>query len=333
VTVSREAEARDDAGPLVSVVVPTYNYGRFIGEALDSLRAQTHGAWECVVVDDGSTDDTEEVVARVSAADPRVRYLRQPNRRQAAAKNTGLADARGRYVQFLDADDLLEPRKLERQVEFLEANPAADIVYGGARYFHTGRPGERLYGMFGEEAPWMPELSGAGGGLVRALVRMNIMAINAALVRREAVEDVGPFDPALPPVEDWDFWLRCALKGKRFEFRDFEGALALVRAHESSTSRQPAPVLAAWRALRAKIDTLTDDPEVLLLNREMKSQLEAALGAEAVAAGSRLSAARQFARAARLCPRPKGSLKWLLCALGSPVMSERQVRALMKATL
>jgi glycosyltransferase involved in cell wall biosynthesis len=316
--------------PLVSVIVPTYNYGRFIGETLDSLRAQTYAAWECVVVDDGSTDDTGEVVARVSAADPRVRYLRQPNQRQAVAKNTGLADARGRYVQFLDADDLIEPRKLERQVEFLEATPAADIVYGGTRYFATERPGERLYGMYGEREPWMPELSGAGRELVQAIVRMNILAINSALVRREAIDDVGPFDPALPPVEDWDYWLRCALKGKRFEFRDFEGTLALVRTHAASTSRQHSSVLVAWRALRAKVDTLTDDPEVLLLNREMKSQLEGSLGLEAVAAGSRLSAARQFARAAQMCPRLKGRVKWLLCALGAPLLNERQVRGLLK---
>jgi hypothetical protein len=187
--------------------------------------------------------------------------------------------------------------------------------------------------MYGEREPWMPELSGAGRELVSALVRMNIMAINAALVRREAVEDVGPFDPALPPVEDWEYWLRCALKGKRFEFRDFDGTLALVRAHEASTSRQPESVRAAWRALRAKIDRLTDDPEVLLLNREMKSQLEGSLGIEAVAAGSRLSAARQFARAGWMCPRAKGRLKWMLCALGAPLLSERQVRGLLKTSL
>jgi hypothetical protein len=158
------------------------------------------------------------------------------------------------------------------------------------------------------------------------------MAINAALVRREVFDDVGPFDPALPPVEDWDYWLRCALKGKRFEFRDFDGALALVRAHEASTSRQSAPALAGWRGLRAKIDALTDDPEVLLLNREMKSQLEGSLGVDAVAAGSPLRAARQFARAGLMCPRAKGRVKWLLCALGSPLLNERQVRGLLKTT-
>jgi GT2 family glycosyltransferase len=320
------------AGRLVSVIIPTYNYGHFIAEALESLRAQTCGDWECVVVDDGSTDDTEEVVARVAAADPRVRYLRQPNQRQAVAKNTGLAASTGRYVQFLDADDLLEPRKLERQAAFLEAHPEVDIVYGVTRYFRADRPGELLYGMFGEGRPWMAEVSGSGSGIVRELVRMNFLAINAALVRREAVADVGPFDPALPPVEDWDFWLRAALKGKRFEFRDFEGTRALVRAHMASTSRQPASVLAAWRALREKIDALAaGDPKLLLLNREMKSQLEGAAGVEAVGAGRRLSAARQFARAGLICPRARGRVKLLLCALGSPLLSERQVRALLKS--
>jgi len=321
------------AGPLVSVVVPTYNYGRFIGETLASLRAQTYENWECVVVDDGSTDDTEDVVARASAEDTRVRYVRQRNQRQAVAKNTGLAEARGRYVQFLDADDLIEPRKFERQVEFLESNPRADIVYGSVRYFHTERPAERLHAMFGEDKPWMPEVSGAGRSLTLELIRANILVINAALVRRETVDEVGPFDPKLPPVEDWDYWIRCALKGKRFEFRDFEGTRALVRAHDASTSRQAESVLVAWRALRAKVDALTDDAEVLRLNRDMKSQLEGALGANAIAAGSRLSAARQFVRAGLICPRAKGRVKWLLCALGSPLLSERQVRGLMKATL
>lgn len=319
--------------PLVSVVVPTYNYGRFIGDALGSLRAQTYANWECIVVDDGSTDDTAEVVARAIEGDARIRYVRQANQRQSVAKNTGLKDARGSYVQFLDADDLIEPLKLERQVEFLEAHAEVDIVYGGVRFFHTETPDERLYAMFGENRPWMPEVSGAGKDMALAFIRVNIMVINSPLVRRSVVEDVGPFDPVLPPVEDWDFWIRCALKGKRFEFRDMEGTLALVRAHTASTSRQSASVLAGWRALRAKINTLTGDEDALFVNREMKSQLEAAVGFDDVAAGSRLKAARQFVRAGLLCPRAKGRLKWMLCALGSPLLSERQMRGLMKASL
>ena len=325
--------ATQGSEPLVSVIVPTYNYGRYIGDALESLRAQTHSNWECFVVDDGSTDDTAETVARAAAKDARISYVRQANQRQAVARNTGLSKARGRYVQFLDADDLVEPHKFERQVEFLEERTDVDIVYGGVRFFHTERPDERLYAMFGENEPWMPEVSGAGKAVVLSLVEHNIMVVNSPLLRRAVVEDVGPFDPKLPPVEDWDYWIRCALKGKTFEFRDTEGTLALVRAHDASTSRQRPSVLAAWRALRAKIDTLTSDADALLLNREMKSQLEGSLGLDEVSAGSRLVAARQFIRAGLLCPRTKGRVKWMLCALGSPLLSERQINGLMKASL
>src|SRR5256714_10005992 len=140
------------SGPLVSVVVPSYSYAGFITEALESLRAQSYQNWECVVVDDGSTDDTAEVVARFVEREPRVRYLRQENQRQSVAKNTGLADARGRYVQFLDADDLIEPLKFERQVEFLEAHAEADIVYGGVRLFRTGGAREEGFTTVGGDA-------------------------------------------------------------------------------------------------------------------------------------------------------------------------------------
>lgn len=328
------ADRQSEIGqPLVSVIVPTYNYARFIGEAFDSLRAQTHANWECIVVDDGSTDNTEEVVGRAALEDSRFTYIRQANQRQAVAKNTGLAAAHGGYVQFLDADDLLEPLKFEQQIRFLEARPDVDMVYGGVRFFHTERPDKRLYAMFGENEPWMPEISGEGKELVLALIRHNIMVINSPLLRRTVIDDVGPFDPVLPPVEDWDYWIRCALKGIRFEFRDMEGTLALVRAHAASTSRQRPSVLAAWRALRTKIDTMTRDEDALRLNREMKSQLEGSVGIDEIESGSRLSAARQFIKAGLLCPRAKGRAKWMLCALSSPLLSERQINRLIKASL
>lgn len=311
--------------------MPAYNYGRFIEDAFDSLRGQTYSNWECIVVDDGSTDNTAEIVARAMAGDARIRYLHQPNQRQSVAKNTALAGARGSYLQFLDADDLIEPLKFERQLEFLQARPDVDIVYGGVRFFHTESPSERLYAMFGENKPWLPEISGAGKDIVLRLIRGNIMVINSPLLRRSVVDDVGPFDPVLPPVEDWDYWIRSALSGKRFEFRDFDGTLALVRAHPASTSRQGQSVLAAWRALRVKIDTMTQDQDALLANREAKSQLEGGIGVDDIAAGSRLSAAQQFIKAGLLCPRVKGRLKWVFCAIGSPLLSERQIRELLKA--
>src|SRR5215208_6900864 len=99
------------ARPLVSVVVPSYNYGHLIRETLESLAAQTYAAWECVVVDDGSADDTRAVVEAYAATDPRVRYVRQENARQGAARNNGIRHSSGAYFQFLDADDTIETLK------------------------------------------------------------------------------------------------------------------------------------------------------------------------------------------------------------------------------
>ena len=114
--------------PLVSVIVPTYNYGRLIGETLECLRAQTYENWECVIIDDGSTDDTAERVSRFMERDARFKFLRQENALQAAAKNNGLRNSAGEYIQFLDADDLIESQKLEKQVEYLEAHTHVDVI-------------------------------------------------------------------------------------------------------------------------------------------------------------------------------------------------------------
>ena len=128
---------------LVSVIVPTYNYGHLISETLTSIQSQTYENWECIVVDDGSTDNTGKVVADYSAKDPRIRYIQQENRRQAAARNNGIGHSRGDYVQFLDADDMMECKKLEQQVAFLNVSPDVDIVYSNVRYFDNENPAAR----------------------------------------------------------------------------------------------------------------------------------------------------------------------------------------------
>ena len=110
----------------VSLVIATYNHARFLGEALDSAVAQTLEGVEVVVVDDGSTDDTEAVLARYGG---RLRVIRQPNRGLAAARNTGLAAARGTYVSFLDADDVLMPTKLAEQAAILDRAPTVGWTY------------------------------------------------------------------------------------------------------------------------------------------------------------------------------------------------------------
>src|SRR5262249_50333110 len=167
--------------PLVSVIIPTYNYGHYIGEALQSIQAQSYSEWECIVVDDGSTDNTNEVLARKSADDSRIHYVRQENSRQAAARNNGIAHAHGDYFQFLDADDLIEPEKFRFQTSFLEGHPETDIIYSGVRYFTQTDPDSRLlsrqYSRWEDGRAWMPEVSGAGDTLLLTLLRNNIMVV------------------------------------------------------------------------------------------------------------------------------------------------------------
>ncbi len=314
------------ASPLVSVIVPTYNYARYISETLENLRAQTYARWECIVVDDGSTDDTEEVVRRFAEREPRISYVRQQNQRQSVAKNNALARINGQYVQFLDADDLIEPRKFERQVEFLESHPETDIVYGTMRYFITGREGDLLYSIIGEDKPWMPELSGTGRELLRALLVTNIMVINSPLVRRAAIDEVGEFDAVLPPVEDWDYWIRCALAGRRFEFRDMEETRALVRSHPASSSKQRPTSIVAFRLLREKLDSLLkNDSEMRHFNQELAALFEASIGLEETTSGNRLEGIRQFLKAGAMSKSLSAKVRWHACALAACVLSGRKV--------
>lgn len=328
-----EGQTRAQAGPLVSVVMPTYNYGHFIGETLDSLRAQTYGEWECVVVDDGSTDNTAEIVGAYAASDPRVKYIRQQNQLQSAAKNLGLKMCAGQYVQFLDADDLIEARKLELQVAYLEEHRDVDIVYGGVRYFRTGNVGERLYSMAEDNQPWMRQVSGVGQEVLHMLVQENIMVINSPLVRRGIVEKVGPFDVRLPPAEDWDYWLRCALAGARFRFVEMEGTLALVRSHPVSSSQNRIRMYRSVLLMRKKLETLIEDEELLSLNRESGAANEGYLAVEEVALGSSLRGAWHFAKAVRMDRRWRGRLKWLICALASPLASRQSLESIITSSI
>jgi glycosyltransferase involved in cell wall biosynthesis len=114
--------------PNVSVVIPTYNYGRFLPEALASVLGQTHEDLEVIVVDDGSTDNTPDVLASVK--DPRIKSVRTTNRGDSAARNTGLSMAHGKFIAFLDADDRWRPNKLELQLQVLNAEPEVGFVFG-----------------------------------------------------------------------------------------------------------------------------------------------------------------------------------------------------------
>jgi glycosyltransferase involved in cell wall biosynthesis len=265
----------------VSVVIPTRNYGRYIGEAIDSLRRQTYTDWECVVVDDGSTDGTAEIVATLAAADRRIAYVGQAAAGTSAARNAGIAAATGEFVQFLDADDLLGPGKLRHQIETFGLHPEADIVYGGVRYFIEGSAGD------GNEAqddrpggPPQRALYGSGNSVLAALVDDNLMVVEAPLIRRSLIEKVGGFDPGIRRMEDWEYWLRCGLAGASFLYDGTtdDDDRAHVRLHRASASRDPIAMHEAAVQVRTSIDSRLPTAEMRRLNRKRIHEQQAVIG-------------------------------------------------------
>lgn len=211
--------------PKVSVVIPTYNTARFVGAAVESVLAQTFEDFEVIIVDDGSTDNTREIIARF--VDPRIRYVYQENQERSAARNAGIRLARGEYIAFLDADDVWLPEKLALQVSLLETLPAVGLVYTGAYVMEHGR-------IFTEQK------GKHRGRVVKPLLAVdNIVAGSGCtpMVRRECFDQVGLFDQvsSVIPCEDWDMWLRIAMK---YEFDYVPQPLAKCRVHSANTMKQ-----------------------------------------------------------------------------------------------
>lgn len=187
--------------PIVSVIIPSFNNGHFLGRAIQSVLKQTHSEYELIVVDDGSVDDTAGVVSRY-AADARVRYLHQENRGPSAARNSGIRAALGEVIAFLDADDWWLPIKLERQLEIMRRHPDIGVVYSDYR----------LSGASDSTHEKSHTRKPAGKQLYEELLYRNIIAGSASsvMIRTSCFRTVGYFDERMPGSEDLDMWRRLA---------------------------------------------------------------------------------------------------------------------------
>jgi glycosyltransferase involved in cell wall biosynthesis len=248
------SESLVDNTQLVSIIVPCYNYGWILGETLDSLLAQSHRTWECLIVDDGSTDSTREVAAQYVACDPRFKYLYQENKGISAARNTGLEAAQGVYIQLLDADDLLVADKLAIQAAFLAAHSEVDIVYGDARYFLHTNPQQlsRSFDMSDQE--WMVPLHGKGLPIIEKFIESNRLVVSAPLFRSTLLKKVGLFTLGLRSMEDWEFWMRCAIVGAYFHYDSSPNTLTLIRVHTSSLSQNNPRMLSYMMIVREELE-------------------------------------------------------------------------------
>lgn len=240
--------------PAISIIVPTYNYARLLEKTLASINSQTLRDWECIVVDDGSTDETRTLVENLAARDGRFIYCHRVNGGAAAARNTGLerVNPASRYVAFMDADDLWSPDALELLFKQAESAPecigaqcVADaidadghLVGGGV---HADRIRHRLGIENGKVIPWEASRPTS----FNVMVFQNFCPPGIFLIRRDVLEKTGLFDSAFAMTDDWDMQIRLSRHGA-FVFLD--KVLVHYRRHE--VNNNPANARVVHRSLR-----------------------------------------------------------------------------------
>jgi len=218
----------DHPWPLVSAVVPAYNAQDTIDRCLESLRRQTYPNLEILVIDDGSTDGTAETVAK-HLNDPRVRYFDKPHSGRPETRNRGIAEARGHWIAWLDADDEAMPNRIRTQVEAAHAAGRADVVHadglllrpdGAVTFSRRGR------GLTAEDLP---------ARLLAGLAAICPVLNTSTLVRRDLYDRLGRYDPAFQRGQDYEFWCRCAAAG---DVRFVHVPVPLVKVYRAALTDQ-----------------------------------------------------------------------------------------------
>lgn len=196
--MSNSIQKREALAPLVSVIVPTFNRERFLGDAIDSVLAQTYANFELIVVDDGSTDTTGELLAAHGEA---VQVIRQSNQGVSAARNAGIRASKGEFIALLDSDDYWLPEKMACQMDFFSTHPEAGICQT-----------EEIWIRNGVRVNPKKKHRKHSGMIFEKTLPLCLVSPSAVMLRKSLLDEVGLFDPSLPACEDYDLWLRIAWK-------------------------------------------------------------------------------------------------------------------------
>jgi glycosyltransferase involved in cell wall biosynthesis len=227
-----------DPNPAVSVIIPSYNYARFLRASVGSVLDQTLGDLEVIVIDDGSTDETPEVGEQLAKEDSRVRYIRKENGGHSSARNAGIQAARGEFICFLDADDTYKPDRISRHVAVLRENPEVSIVFGDEETF------DELTGhRFVRDKSELPL------DVHRLVACKPVFAPFNPTMRASLVRQVGGFDQSLIDCEDWDFWIRVLRLGKA---QYVAGITGTYRFHGAQLTKRWREVIRGREVIRKR---------------------------------------------------------------------------------
>jgi len=283
--------------PKVSVVIPTYNSAQFIVETLESVFAQTYEDYEIIVVDDGSTDNTREVLKPYMS---RIRYIYKENGGASSARNLGIKSAEGEYIAFLDSDDLWMPEKLEKQMEYFQTNPDCGLVYSDCIRIDSD----------GVYLPQSDVYSKVSGYIFLKLLEGFVLPTSTVIAKVECFGIAGYFDENLERCEDYDLWLRIA---RFFTVGYTEGPLVKyrVRSHWSTQiidKSHEGALVVLTRAVERFGDEIPDKEE-LLKNRV--SDIYFNWGLSHFTRDSFKEARGKFAIAAKYPPRSRALLYYI----------------------
>lgn len=208
----------------VSIVVPVYNGEKYLNQTLDSVLSQTWRDFEVIVVDDGSTDGTQKIVGQYK--DDRLKYFYKENGGPSSARNYGIESASGEYIAFLDADDIWESEKLERQLNFLKAHEDIGVVGCNFQYLNDNAEKTEIFNM--------RKLYPNDGFNLCNLLACSFLLPSSVLIRKEVVDNAGVFDPKFDGAEDTEYFLRIL---KKYSLGILDEVLLKYRVSNSSFSR------------------------------------------------------------------------------------------------
>ncbi len=212
--------------PMISVIIPTFNYAEFIPDAIESVLSQTFEDLEIIVVDDGSTDNTKDVLNKYS---DKIKYYYQDNKGPASARNLGIKNASGSYICFLDSDDIFIPNKLQVQIDTFNSisNQNTALLYSN----FTSVNKKLNLSIQHYQCPRFKSHKHALG----YLIKHNFINTSTVMIKKDCLYNVGLFDEELKYLEDYDLWLKL---GYKYEFFHITKSLVKTRSHNKNYSRQ-----------------------------------------------------------------------------------------------
>lgn len=237
---------------LVSIIIPTYNCKKYIKAAIDSCLNQTYRNVEIIVIDDGSTDNTQDIL-KTYIEEKKIIYIYGSNLGRSHARNIGLKICKGEFIQFVDSDDMIKKTKIQKQMEYLSGNKETFGVFCKTVYFKDDNKDEIIKEFLVKRR----------GDFYRDLLNENFIPINSMLFRKSNFY----FDEALETLEDWDYWLNICLRDNKISYTD--ESLCYVRVHSNNTTKNAKLMLDGEQKVLKKLLNSGSDPNIDLINYKL----------------------------------------------------------------